>query len=360
MCARVFNPIHKPGRLLLHSLKTLEEEFVDALLRCSPSFSSATKGDQMNIRLSKLTKIVAVALSGFLLAACGGSNQTETSAAPTIAAASFPVTINNNGVDVVINEQPDAIISLSPTATEILFAIGAGEQVIAVDDQSTYPAEAPISDLSGFTPNVEAIVAKQPDLVVVSYDTDNLVASLQAASIPVLMQNAAADLDGTYAQVTELGLATGQVQGAADLVTKMKSDIQTALDSLTAPAEALTYYHELDPTFYSVTSSTFIGQLYALAGLTNIADAAPDAESGYPQLSAEYIVQADPDLIFLADTKCCSVNAAELASRPGFAALSAVQNGSVVELDDDIASRWGPRTTDLFKAIVDAINQLAS
>lgn len=142
----------------------------------------------MSNRLKNLTKTVAVALSMFLLAACGPTSQSETSAVPTAAAASFPVTINNNGTDVVIAQQPSAIISLSPTATEILFAIGAGKQVVAVDDQSTYPAEAPLSDLSGFTPNVEAIVAKQPDLVVVSYDADNLIASLQAANIPVLLQ----------------------------------------------------------------------------------------------------------------------------------------------------------------------------
>lgn len=231
-------------------------------------------------------KSVAVALSVVALAACGSSNNADDSAAK-VATATFPVTISNNGADVTITEKPDAIISLSPTATEMLFAIGAGSQVIAVDDQSTYPTEAPISDLSGFTPNVEAIVAKQPDLVVVSNDIDNLVSSLQAANVPVLLESAASDLDGTYAQMTELGLATGQIQGAADAVAKMKADVKAALDSLTKPATEVSFYHELDPTFYSVTSTTFVGQLYALAGLTNIADAATDAASsgGYPQLS---------------------------------------------------------------------------
>ncbi len=310
-------------------------------------------------RKSSFKNHVAVALSALLLAACGSTTENETAPAATTSAA-FPVTITNNGTEVTIAEQPDAIISLSPTATEMLFAIGAGDQVIAVDDQSTFPAEAPISELSGFTPNIEAIVAKKPDLVVVSNDIDNVISALQAASIPVLLEGAAATLDDTYAQITELGLATGQVQGAEELVASMKSEIETALASLTKPANPVTYYHELDPTFYSVTSSTFIGQLYALAGLENIADAAPDAESGYPQLSAEYIVDANPSLIFLADTKCCSVNAAELAGRPGFDALDAVKNGNVVELDDDIASRWGPRTTDLFAAIVEAVNKIAA
>lgn len=304
-------------------------------------------------------KSVAVAISVVALAACGSAPKADSTASKA-AAVTFPVTIKNNNTDVVISAQPKAIISLSPTATEMLFAIGAGKQVIAVDDQSTYPAEAPKSTLSGFTPNVEAIVAQHPDLVVISNDIDNLVSSLTAAKVPVLLESAATNLDGTYAQITELGQATGQAQGAADVVSKMKTDVKTALDSLKKPATAVSIYHELDPTFYSVTSTTFVGQLYALAGLTNIADASADAvtSGGYPQLSAEYIVKANPTLIFVADTKCCSVNQAELAARPGFSALDAVKNNKVVALDDDIASRWGPRTPELLKAIVDAVNAL--
>ena len=147
---------------------------------------------------------VVVAVGALFLTACGQSSSSSAeSAAPTVTA-SFPVTIENNGTSVVIPEQPDAIISLSPTATEILFAIEAGDQVIAVDDQSNYPAEAPISDLSGFTPNLESIVALSPDLVVVSFDVDGIVAALTAAEIPVLVQYAAATLDETYLQIAEL------------------------------------------------------------------------------------------------------------------------------------------------------------
>jgi len=310
--------------------------------------------------LNPIKKSVAVALSILVLAACGSTSTSPEANGSDAQSASFPVTIENNGNQVTIAAKPVAIVSLSPTATEMLFAIGAGSQVIAVDDQSTYPAEAPITDLSGFTPNIEAIVAKQPDLVIVSNDIDNVIAALQTANIPVLLEGAATNLEDTYAQITELGLATGQVQGAADLVASMKAEIGTAIASLKKPANPITFYHELDPTFYTVTSSTFIGQLYSLAGLENIADAAPDAETGYPQLSAEYIVKADPGLIFLADTKCGTVNAEQLASRPGVSALTAVQTGMVIELADDVASRWGPRTTELFAAIVDAINKVSA
>ena len=298
---------------------------------------------------------VVVAVSALFLTACGQSSSSSAeSAAPTVTA-SFPVTIENNGTSVVITEQPDAIISLSPTATEILFAIDAGDQVIAVDDQSNYPAEAPISDLSGFTPNLESIVALSPDLVVVSFDVDGIVAALTAAEIPVLVQYAAATLDDTYLQIAELGTATGQSAKAEELTTQMKSDIDAAIAQVPAEAAGLTYFHELDNTLYTVTSATFIGSVYALAGLTNIADTAADAASGYPQLSPEFLVDADPAIVFLADTKCCGQTAETLAQRPGFEGLSAIANNSVVELDDDVASRWGPRTVDFVKAIVDGV-----
>lgn len=299
---------------------------------------------------------VVVAVSALFLTACGQSSSSSVeSAAPTAAAASFPVTIENNGTSVVIPEQPDAIISLSPSATEILFAIEAGDQVIAVDDQSNFPAEAPISDLSGFTPNLESIVALSPDLVVVSFDVDGIVAALTTAGIPVLVQYAAATLDDTYLQIAELGSATGQLAKADELTAQMKSEIDAAVAQIPAEAAGLTYFHELDNTLYTVTSATFIGSIYALAGLTNIADSAADAASGYPQLSPEFIVDADPAIVFLADTKCCGQNADTLAQRPGFEGLSAIASNSVVELDDDVASRWGPRTVDFVKAIVDGV-----
>jgi iron complex transport system substrate-binding protein len=302
---------------------------------------------------------VVVAVSALLLTACGQSSPNSIeSQAPT--AASFPVTIENNGTTVVIPEQPDAIISLSPTATEILFAIDAGDQVIAVDDQSNFPAEAPISDLSGFTPNLESIVALSPDLVVVSFDADGIVAALTSAGIPVLVQYAAATLDDTYVQITELGTATGQVAKAEELSAQMQSEIEAAIAQVPAEAAGLTYFHELDNTLYTVTSATFIGSIYTLAGLTNIADTAAGADSGYPQLSPEFIVDADPAIIFLADTKCCGQTAKTIKQRPGFESLSAVVNSSVVELDDDVASRWGPRTVDFVKAIVDGVLTVTS
>lgn len=312
------------------------------------------------------TAVAGVVLGVLGLAGCG---QTSGTAAPASSAspaasdaaqpAAFPVTVQAGNGAVTISKRPEHIVSLSPTATEILYAIGAGGQVTAVDDQSNYPAEAPKTSLSGFKPNVEAIVAAKPDLVVLANDLEGVVAGLGKVGVPVLLEPAATKLDDTYDQIRDLGAATGNADKAEEVATGVKQKID-ALAAAAPKGKSLTYYHELDTTPYAATSSTFIGQVYSLFGLKNIADEAPDAAGGYPKLSAEFVAKADPDLIFLGDTKCCGQNAAALAKRPGWSGLSAVKDGHVVELDDDIASRWGPRVADLAQAVSEAVQKAAS
>jgi iron complex transport system substrate-binding protein len=241
----------------------------------------------------------------------------------------------------------------------MVFAIGAGEQVVAVDDESDYPEGVPTTDLSGYpaTFNAEAVASYEPDLVLMADDAGDSVEALEAIDIVVLNLTAAVTLDDTYEQLETLGDATGHPAEAAELVEEMQADIDELTADLPRPAEPLTYYHELDNTLYSVTSETFIGQVYALAGLENVADGVDDSAGGYPQLSAEYLVSTDPDLIFLADTECCQQSAETLAARPGFAGLTAVSEGNVVELSDDVASRWGPRVVDLLRSVIEAVEE---
>jgi iron complex transport system substrate-binding protein len=294
-----------------------------------------------------------------LLACGGGDDDTEVQTPPANEGAAFPVTVDAANGEVTIEAEPERIVSLSPTTTEMLFAIGAGDQVEAVDSFSTYPPEAPVTDLSAFEPNAEAVAAYEPDLVVLSDDINDIIASLEALAIPVLQAPAAATLDDTYTQLEQLGAATGHTGDAAELVADMQSDIDDLVATVPDFDEPPTYYHELDQTLFSVTSGTFIGQLYDLAGLDNIADAAPEGEApGYPQLSDEFIVSADPDLIFLADTKCCGQNPETVAQRPGWDQLTAVSTDGVVELDDDIASRWGPRVVDFLEIVTAQVAEL--
>ena len=272
----------------------------------------------------------------------------------------FPVTIAAANGKVTLPEQPGAIVSLSPTATEMLYAIGAGPQVTAVDSYSDYPADAPVSDLNALEPNVEAIAAKQPDLVIVADDTTGLTASLGSLGIPVLSLPAASTFDEVYAEIDHLGAATGHVRDAAALTARMQSKIDEIVKRLPARTTPLTYFHELDNNYFSATSKTFIGQVYGLLGLKSIADAADPDGSGYPQLSQEYIIQSNPDLIFLADTVCCAQTAATVKARPGWDQLKAVQTGAVVPLDDAIASRWGPRIVDYLEQVATAVAAVES
>lgn len=294
---------------------------------------------------------MAIAAMALALGAC--ADEPDEPAAPESAAASFPATVGS----LTLDKRPEKIVSLSPSATEMLFAIGAGDQVTAADENSNYPAEAPKSDLSGFQPNAEAIAAKTPDLVVISNDANKVVDQLTTLKIPVYLAPAAITLDDTYKQLAELGTLTGHPDEAADTVQRMKDDIAKLVKDVPQRSSKLTYYYELDPTLYSVTSKTFIGSMFSLVGLENVADAADadGAKGGYPQLSAEVLIKADPDLIFLADTKCCQQSAETVKARTGWAGITAVKSGQIVALDDDVASRWGPRVVDLVRAIVDTV-----
>jgi iron complex transport system substrate-binding protein len=264
----------------------------------------------------------------------------------------YPVTVG----DLTLAAQPVSIISLSPTATEMLYAIGAGSQVVAVDEYSNFPAEAVAlgTTLSGFEPNIEAISSYSPDLVIVSYDPGTLVEQLGMLNIPVFIAGAAMSLENVYEQIEQLGVLTGHSQAAIEVSKTLQTGIEDAVASVKFSDPPLSYYYELDNTYYSVTSNTFVGQIFNLFGMRNIAD---NVESGndYPQLSAEVIVSSDPDFIFLADTKCCAQDATTVAARDGWGGLKAVTANQIVELDDDVASRWGPRVLDLITAIRDAV-----
>lgn len=318
------------------------------------------------IRRSKLAPIAALAAIPLALSACGGDDDSTADQSPTATASApeeapdeateepaedagaFPVTVG----DVEIAEQPQAIVSLSPSATEMLFAVGAGDQVVAADEYSNYPEEAPTTDLSGFEPNVEAILGHDPDLVIASSDPGELVSGLATVDVPTLILPAATALDDTYAQIEQVGVATGHVGDAAEVVATMQSDIDALVTQIPADAEPLTYFHELDPNLFTVTSETFVGQIYELAGMSSIADEAADASGGYPQLSPEFVIAENPDVIFYADGGAGGVTPDDIGQRPGWEEMTAVQEGLIVEVDPDIASRWGPRVVQYLEAVV--------
>jgi len=303
---------------------------------------------------------VAAAVSVLALTIAGCADREGDSRSASAADSGFPLTVTTpDGGKLTLESKPERIVSLSPTATEMLYAVGAGDQVVAVDDQSNYPKDAPRTKLSGLTPSPDKISDYAPDLVVVDNDVDNLSATLDKIGTKTLILPAAKTLDDAYAQFELVGKVTGHPDEGKDLADRTKREIEKIVADAPKPADPLTYYHELDQTYYTVTSETFIGQVYALFGLRNIADGDdPSAHGGYPQLSAEKIIEADPDLIFLADTICCGQSPETVRKRPGWDTLTAVRNGHVIALDDDIASRWGPRIVDLVRTIADAVEKV--
>lgn len=307
----------------------------------------------MSRRFSRFPLLFAALL---VLAGCASHLPDEASTARPDAEASFPVTVGG----ATIAQQPRRIVSLSPSATETLFAVGAGGQVVAVDSLSDYPPDAPHTSLSSLSPDPEAIAAYHPDLVVASADTGGLSAAMQKIGVPTVVLSDPKTLDDAYAQFVDIGRATGHQAEGESLARQTRDDIDKIVAGTPKPDRPLKYYWELDQTYYSATSATFIGQILGRFGVTNIADGGdPSAAGGYPQLSAERILQADPDLVFLADSKCCGQNAQTVAARPGWNTINAVRSGHVFAIDDDIASRWSPRLTDLARAVSDAVTKAA-
>ncbi|MCP2179379.1 ABC transporter substrate-binding protein [Prauserella alba] len=302
------------------------------------------------VRLLALLPLLGVlALAGCAQRADEGDGGGDTGTA-------FPVTVEPAGAPAVtLDAQPERIVSLVPSVTETLYEVGAGDQVVAVDEMSTHPSEAPRTELSGIDPNPQQIASHDPDLVVVGSDAEGkLTSALQKAGAATLVLPAPQTLDDAYAQFALVGKATGHTDAGRELADETEQAITDLAES--APDKDLSYYHEVDPTYYTITSATFLGEVYDLFGLRNIADQDdPNAMGGYPQLSAEKIVEANPDLVFLADTKCCGQNADTVAERPGWNTMTAVEQDRVFALDDDIASRWSPRLVEFVRVVSDAV-----
>ncbi len=268
---------------------------------------------------------------------------------------------------------PTCIVSLSPTATETLFAIGAGPQVQAVDKDSNFPTHGlPTKRIDALNPSVESVIGicnvtathtSKPDLVIISYDANSIKEKLTGQGVKTVEQDAPTNLKGALDQIVQLGQLTGHVKRANALATSMKRTIAADIASVPKhPGKTLTGYYELDPTtFYSLTSSTFVGSLLRQLGVVNIADAKnTTADAGYPQLSAEYVLSANPKMIFLADTLCCKASLTTVAKRPGFAKVTAVADREVIGLNDDVASRWGPRLVVLMKQLTTSVKSALS
>jgi len=321
-----------------------------------------------------LVAVATAAATAGCTAASGSPTTAASGTAPTSAAPAasptptsvlipvFPTTVAATNGTVTIKSEPRRIVSLDPTATEDLYAIGAGSQVVAVDQNSDWPVGVPTTSLSGLTPNIAAIAKYDPSLVIAAQDSNGLVAGLAKLGIPVLIEPQVTTVADVYAQIEQIGSATGHANQAAEVVKNMHEEINDAVRQVGTKYRGMTYYWEVSSgPYYSATSATLVGHIMDMFGLRNIADkAAKPADNGYPKLSKRYIVNARPHLIFLADNEPAygTQTPAVVARRAGWAGIPAVKNGDVFGLNDDVASRWGPRLPSLVIAITSALLSL--
>ena len=245
---------------------------------------------------------------------------------------------------------PKRIISLSPSITEILFEIGSGNQVIAVDNLSNYPNEAPITDISAYDPNIEAISLLNPDLVILSYNIKNLKTALKKIGIETIYLPAPLNFEDILDQIDYLGLQTGNEDKAKKLISKMKNRMKT-LQKLRENEKATKIYHEIDPNYYSPSKFSFIGDIYQKLNYKNVADKADISNLGYPKLSPELIISENPDLIVLPGKDNKYVEKVKL--RPGWGYIEAVKKNNFLLTNNDIASRWGPRILNFASILVE-------
>ena len=309
--------------------------------------------------------VLAAVIAAAALAGCSSASSVTATAGPaptipkSILVPVFPTTVAAPNGSVTIKRKPNRIVSLDPTATEDLYAIGAGTQVVAVDQNSDYPPGAPVTSLSGVTPNIETVLRYNPSLVVASQNSGGLVSGLGKLGIPVLIEPAATTLSGVYRQIEQIGQATGHYNPANEVVKNMQEVISDAVAQVGTRYRGMTYYWEVsDDPYYSATSATLIGHILDMFGLKNIADAAgKPADGGYPVLSGQYIIAARPQFIFLQDDQPAygGQTPAMVAGRPGWAVIPAVRDHDTFSLNDDVASRWGPRVPSLVNALANAL-----
>ncbi len=297
-----------------------------------------------------------IAVLSFLLAACATASPTpeEPAASPTPESISLT---DGLGRTVTLSSPAQRIVSLAPSNTEVLFALGAGEQVVGRDDFSDYPAEAAtLPSVGGSMGNydAEAIVALQPDLVLAAgINPPELVQSLEELGLAVFYLGNPTDMEGMYKNLETVALLTGKTSETDTLIGQLKERVSAVEDKMAGVQEQPVVFYELDATDplapFTSGPGTFVDLLISKAGGQNLASS---KDSPWVQVSLEELVTQDPEIILLGDAVWGGITPELVAARAGWEALAAVQNGQVYPFDDNLVSRPGPR-------LVDGLEQLA-
>ncbi|WP_425355504.1 ABC transporter substrate-binding protein [Saccharibacillus sacchari] len=274
-----------------------------------------------------------------------------TEAAETASQTVYPLTLTDaTGTEVTLDAAPSKIVSLAPSETETLFALGLDEQIVGVSDNDDYPEAAKSKPkMGGFELNTEAIVAAQPDIVFVADVTDDAtVESLRGLGLNVFKFNPDT-LEDVINDVTTYGEITDRQAEAKDVTDKMRTDIEkirTAAASIDE-ADRKTVYLEFSPG-WTVGKGEFMDELISTSGAINAAN----ATTGWSEVDAEAIIQANPDVILYSQL---SVDPQTIKDRSGWATIAAVENDQLFAIDDNLVSRPGPRLSEGLIEVFNAI-----
>ncbi len=302
-----------------------------------------------------MAALVMMGLLAVVAVGCGDDEGDEPIAIGTPNASGFPVTLEgSDGTSVTLQAPPRRMVVLSPGHVETLFAIGAGDAVVAVDENTDYPPEAAAIELklSGLEPSAEAIANLDPDLVIMSFAPEGFVEQLQGLDVPVWLDAIDTDIttvEGVFDSIEELGRATGHVDEAGTVVAGLQERLDGVRERIADIEERPRVYLELDvfEGFNTVSPDDFVGDLIAKLNGQNIVEA---DEGNYPTLQQEAIVSRNPEVIVLADAEFGQTPEV-VSARPAWETIAAVQSDRVFAIDPDIISRPGPRIIDALEAL---------
>ena len=239
------------------------------------------------------------------------------------------------------------VVSLSTTHTEIIQTLGGENLLVGIDSFSE--SELPIEKIDAFTVTADELVNLNPDLVIVAFDFNGIIDGLEALNLNYVLLPPARNFDEVYTQIMEIGNLINKSEESIDLVSEMENDVAEIIESFSA--QNVKVFHEIGYTYgiYTVNENSFIGEIYNLLGVDNIANFKEDPfGSGYPEFSEEEILMANPNLIIVGHSDYLNK---DLSTRVGWEEITAIQSGNLFFLDENLANNWGTNTVDLLNTL---------
>ncbi|KUK73747.1 MAG: Periplasmic binding protein [Clostridiales bacterium 38_11] len=310
--------------------------------------------------MKKLIALILMIVMMFSIVGCGNKDsQTTTTPEETSEPTSvegdvvYPLTVTDSeGRSVTFDKMPERLVSAVPSNTEIIYALGKGDQLVGVSVYCNYPEEAlsvnKIGDYNG--PNLELIIDAKPDVFFAAWLSDEVLAQLEGAGIPVIMVNPS-NIEETYQSIQDIGNIIGSAQEAKILITDMRKKQENIIQIVKGYQPKTVFYEVWHDPLMTVGTGSFINELITMANGINIAQ---DAESAYPEYSLELLISKNPQVYMTTDDGFKT--AEDIFARNGYENIEAISTGQVFLLHPDITSRPGPRIIDGLEMMAMAIH----